>query len=75
MLGLRTDQRGLFEADHLYLDCVAQNSFYGFLACQRGQLFSDKVSDDEAKTRADFFLLHRHKREDIITTLTKCGGP
>ncbi len=85
MLGLRTDQRGLFEADHLYLDYVGRNSFYGFLACQRGQLFNDKefaefyclnngrdsvppsmlatalllqthdkVSDDEAKARADF---------------------
>ena len=85
MLGLRTDQRGLFEADHLYLDYVGRNSFYGFLACQRGQLFNDKefaefyclnngrdsvppsmlatalllqthdkVSDNEAKARADF---------------------
>ena len=85
MLGLRTDQRGLFEADHLYLDYVGRNSFYGFLACQRGQFFNDKefaefyclnngrdsvppsmlatalllqthdkVSDDEAKARADF---------------------
>ena len=85
MLGLRTDQRGMFEADHLYLDYVGRSSFYGFLACQRGQLFNDeefaefyclnngrdsvppsmlatalllqthdKVSDDEAKARADF---------------------
>jgi hypothetical protein len=85
MLGLRTDQRGMFEADHLYLDYVGRSSFYGFLACQRGQLFKDeefaefyclnngrdsvppsmlatvlllqthdKVSDDEAKARADF---------------------
>jgi len=85
MLGLRTNQRGMFEADHLYLDYVGRSSFYGFLACQRGQLFNDeefaefyclnngrdsvppsmlatalllqthdKVSDDEAKARADF---------------------
>ena len=85
MLGLRTDQRGMIEADHLYLDYVGRSSFYGFLACQRGQLFKDeefaefyclnngrdsvppsmlatvlllqthdKVSDDEAKARADF---------------------
>ena len=32
MLGLCTDQRGLFETDHLYLDYVGRNSFYGFLA-------------------------------------------
>jgi hypothetical protein len=85
MLGLRTNQRGMFEADHLYLDYVGRSSFYGFLTCQRGQLFNDeefaefyclnngrdsvppsmlatalllqthdKVSDDEATTRADF---------------------
>jgi len=85
MLGERTDQRGLFEADHMYLEHVGRHSFYGFLASMRGQLFRDeefaalycpdngrnsvppsllatalllqthdKVSDDEAKQRADF---------------------
>src|SRR3972149_5471906 len=85
MLGLRSDQRGLFEADHLYLDYVGKGSFYGFLASQRGLLFRDeefaelycrnngrdsvppsllatalllqtydRVSDEEAKERADF---------------------
>ena len=29
MLGQRSDQRGLFEADHLYLDLVGRDSFYG----------------------------------------------
>ena len=42
MLGKRSDQRGLFEADHLYLDFVGRDSFYGFLASQRGQLFRDE---------------------------------
>ena len=42
MLGKRTPQRGLFEADHLYLDHVGRDSFYGFLAGQRGQLFRDE---------------------------------
>jgi hypothetical protein len=41
MLGKRSDQRGLFEADHLYLDFVGRDSFYGFLAGQRGQMFRD----------------------------------
>ena len=85
MLGLRSDQRGLFEADHLYLDYVGRDTFYGFLASRRGELFQDKefaelycpdngrnsvppsllatalllqnhdrVSDDEAKARADY---------------------
>ena len=85
MLGIRSEQRGLFEADHLYLEYVGKDTFYGFLASQRGQLFSDeefaelychdngrdsvppsllstvlllqahdKVSDEEAKARADF---------------------
>jgi len=87
MLGKRSDQRGLFEADHLYLDFVGRDSFYGFLASQRGKLFRDedfaklyclhngcpsvppcllanalllqtydRVSDEEAKARADFDL-------------------
>ncbi len=42
MLGIRSDQRGLFEADNLYLDHVGCRSFYGFLASIRGQLFQDE---------------------------------
>ena len=84
MLGGRSDQRGLWEADRLYLDLVGRDSFYGLLASLRGQLFHDadfaelycldngrasvppsllattlllqahdKVSDAEAKARAD----------------------
>jgi len=87
MLGKRSHQGGLFEADNLYLDFVGRQSFYGFLASQRGQLFRDeefahlycadngrnsvppsllatalllqthdRVSDEEAKRRADFDL-------------------
>src|SRR3970282_672222 len=87
MLGKRSDQWDLFEADNLYLDFVGRQSFYGFLASQRGQLFRDeefamlycadngrnsvppsllatalllqthdRVSDEEAKERADFDL-------------------
>ena len=85
MLGKRSDQRGLWEADRLYLDYVGEDTFYGLLAALRGQLFSDddfaeiycpdngrdsvppsllatalllqtydRVSDAEAKARADF---------------------
>src|SRR3990172_10285636 len=85
MLGKRAPQRGMFEADHLYLDYVGRDSFYGFLAQERGNLFRDedfgrlycpdngrnsvppsllatalllqahdRVSDEEAKARADF---------------------
>ena len=87
MLGKRSEQRGFFESDQLYLDFVGRDSFYGFLASQRGQLFRDeefatlycrdngcpsvppsllatvlllqtydRVSDEEAKARADFDL-------------------
>ena len=42
MLGKRSDQRGLFEADHLHLDLVGRDSFYGRLAGLRGQLFRDE---------------------------------
>ena len=85
MLGKRSDQKGLWEADRLYLDYVGKDTFYGLLASLRSQLFSDddfaeiycpdngrdsvppsllatalllqtydKVSDAEAKARADF---------------------
>ena len=87
MLGERSDQRGLWEADRLYLDHVGRESFYGLLASLRGRLFRDadfaefycpdngrdsvppsllavalllqshdRVSDAEAKARADFDL-------------------
>jgi len=42
MLGERGPQRGLFEADAIYLDFVGRGSFYAFLASQRGQLFRDE---------------------------------
>ena len=85
MLGERSDQRGLWEADHLYLEMVGRDTFYGLLASLRGKLFRDadfaglccpdngrasvapsllatalllqshnRVSDAEAKARADF---------------------
>ena len=85
MLRKRSDQKGLWEADRLYLDHVGKDTFYGLLASLRGQLFRDddfaeiycpdngrdsvppsllatalllqtydKVSDAEAKARADF---------------------
>lgn len=42
MLGKRSDQRSYLEADYLYLDHVGRQSFYGFLASLRGQLFRDE---------------------------------
>ena len=85
MPGERPDQRGLWEADLLYLDLVGRDTFYVLLASLRGQLFRDadfaelycldngrasmppsllatapllqthdKVSNAEAKARADF---------------------
>jgi hypothetical protein len=42
MLGVRSAQYGLLEADHLYLDLVGRDSFYGFLASMRCQLFKDE---------------------------------
>ena len=42
MLGRRSDQRGLWEADHLYRDLVGRGSFYGKLAGLRGRLFRDE---------------------------------
>ena len=87
MLRKRSPQRGLFEADHLYLGFVGEDTFYGFLARHRDELFCDedfaefyspdwgrpsvppsllatalllqshdRVSDEEAKARADYDL-------------------
>lgn len=87
MLGERGPQRGLFEADTMYLKFVGLNTFYGFLAGHRDEIFRDedfaklycldngrpsvppsllatalvlqthdRVSDDEAKQRADYDL-------------------
>jgi hypothetical protein len=42
MLGQRSAQWGLFEADTMFADFVGQRTFYGYLASQRGQLFRDQ---------------------------------
>lgn len=42
MLGVRSAQYGLLEADHLYRDFVGRDTFYGFLASMRGRLFRDE---------------------------------
>jgi transposase-like protein DUF772 len=42
MLGKRGPQRGLFEADTLYGEFVGRETFYGWLASQRGELFRDE---------------------------------
>ena len=87
MIGKRSAQLGLFQADQLYLDYVGRDTFYGFMAIHRGEIFRDedfaplycpdngrrsvppstmctglvlqshdRVSDAEAKRRADFDL-------------------
>jgi transposase-like protein DUF772/DDE family transposase len=42
MLGKRGAQRGMFEADTAYGEFVGRDSFYGWLASQRGELFRDE---------------------------------
>ena len=42
MLGKRSAQWGLFEADTLYGDFVGKRNFYGYLASQRDELFRDE---------------------------------
>jgi len=42
MLGKRSAQRGLFEADSMFAQFVGQRSFYGYLASQRDELFRDE---------------------------------
>ena len=40
MLGERSDQGVLWEADRLYLDHVGRDTFYGLLASLRGRFVS-----------------------------------
>jgi hypothetical protein len=42
MLGRRSAQRGGVEADARYVDLVGRNTFYGWLAGQRDDLFADE---------------------------------
>src|SRR5229473_4140594 len=42
MLGQRSAQWGMFEADTMFADFVGKQNFYGFLASQRGELFRDE---------------------------------
>jgi DDE family transposase/transposase-like protein DUF772 len=42
MLGKRSAQWGLFEADTLYGEFVSKRTFYGYLASQRRELFRDE---------------------------------
>lgn len=42
MLGKRGTQQGVPAADTLYGDFVGRDTFYGFLAAQRGELFGDE---------------------------------
>ena len=46
MLGKRSDQRGLFESDQLFVELVKTDSFYGKLAALQGQLFRDEEFAD-----------------------------
>src|SRR5256886_1617789 len=43
MLGKRGPQRGMFEADTAYGEFVGRDTFYGWLASQRGELFRDEA--------------------------------
>ena len=42
MLGRHSPQGELFRPDNIHLDHVGRNSFYGFLATSRHQLFRDR---------------------------------
>lgn len=42
MLGKRSPQRDVFDADTMYMDLVGRKTFYGYLALHRDRLFSDE---------------------------------
>ena len=70
MLGKRSDQKGLWEADRLYLNYVGKDTFYGLLASLWGQLFSD---DDFAEIYCDFVFNTAHIETGRNCTLSKKG--
>ena len=59
MLGKRSDQRSLSEADHLYLDLVGRDSFYGQLGWQlfRDEDFAALYCRDNGRSGAQPSLL------------------
>ena len=61
MLGQRSDQLGLYQADQYYLDLVGRESFYGHIAANRHRLFRDE----------DFAMLYCHSngRESVPPSL------
>ena len=67
MLGERSDQRGLWEADRLYLDHVGRDTFYGLMASLRGRLFRD----------ADFaaFYCPNNGRDSVPPSLLAAAQP
>ena len=104
MLGERSDQRGLWEADRLYLDHVGKDTFYGLTRSGAGcsgtlispsycadngrdsvppsllatallAPVSDKVSDAEAKARADFDIRWGLRWRTGPSARCRCSAP
>ena len=76
MLGVRPAQRGLLEADHLYLDYVGRGSFYGFLASLRGQLFETKTSPNcIARTMAGIACRQSGGHRAVVANLRQSERP
>lgn len=65
MLGKRSPQENLFTIDHQYLPFVGRNSFYGYLAAHRHELFCDE----------DFALLYcaDNGRTSVPPSLLACA--
>lgn len=65
MLGKRSPQENLFTIDHQYLSFVGRNSFYGYLAAHRHELFRDE----------DFALLYcaDNGRTSVPPSLLACA--
>lgn len=65
MLGKRSPQENLFTLDHQYLSFVGEDSFYGYLAAHRHELFSDE----------DFALLYcaDNGRTSVPPSLLACA--
>lgn len=65
MLGKRSPQENLFTIDHQYLSFVGEDSFYGYLAAHRHELFCDE----------DFALLYcaDNGRTSVPPSLLACA--
>ena len=75
MLGERTEQRGLWEADRLYIDHVGRESFYGLLTLTHPAKAAPAHSLSEAASRRAKSWLRYSRPHSWYSPFPRSGGP